>query len=222
MADVLIVDDEARIASFVGHALSRAGHRVEVVGGGAAALRRVSRHRFDLVVLDLMMPGVDGFEVLESLADSEPPVRVLVLSAIGDVACKVRCLSMGAVDYLPKPFAVAELLARVSARLRDDESSSTPAHWLHAGDAVLDMHRHALVVDGHAVQLSPREFVLLENLMRSPGQVRTREELLAQVWGWSNDGNSNVVDVCVRRLRGKLHRELIETVRNVGYSFVAG
>jgi two-component system, OmpR family, response regulator len=146
---------------------------------------------------------------------------VLVLSAAGDVESKVRCLELGAADYLTKPFALAELVARVRTRLRRRESAAEPEPVLSAGKLRLDLRRRTAELGGRAVALSAREFVLLSHLVRRAGQVCTREELLADVWGYTFDPGTNVVDVYVRRIRAKLGAGLVETVRNVGYALVA-
>jgi two-component system, OmpR family, response regulator len=171
------------------------------------------------VLLDLMLPGMDGVSVLRRLMQERPGQRVLVLSAVGDVTSKVRCLELGATDYLPKPFAVAELIARVQARLRQP----APEHaerWVRAGGVSLDTNRRVAEFQGRSVVLSHRELLLLEFLMRRAGDVCDRERLLTEVWGYAFDPGTNVVDVYVGRLRAKLSGDLIETVRNVGYCFV--
>lgn len=221
MSRVLVVDDEPRICRFVSRALAAHGHLVETSTSGADALQRASERSFDLVVLDLLMPGIDGFAVLDELLSRDGTSRVLVLSAVGDVEAKVQCLRRGAVDYLAKPFAIAELLARVDARLGAPEAPSRPGRWLKVGPVELDLHRRMLHLDGRRTALSEREFLLLGHLMRRADEVCTRDELLADVWGLCFDPRSNVVDVYVRRLRSKLAQEHIETVRNVGYCFSA-
>jgi len=220
MARLLVVDDEPRICRFVSRALSAHGHVVETAVSGEDALARVAARSFDLVVLDLLLPGVDGFAVLQSLRAQDSSIRVLVLSAVGDVEARVHCLREGAVDYLAKPFAVAELIARVDARLT--QATTRPSfRWLEVGRVRLDLQKRVVDVEGRRTPLSQREFVLLSHLMRRADEVCTRDELLADVWGLCFDPQSNVVDVYVRRLRGKLRDEHIETVRNVGYCFSA-
>jgi two-component system, OmpR family, response regulator len=220
MARLLVVDDEPRICRFVSRALTAQGHVVETAVSGEDAIQRAAARPFDLVVLDLLLPGVDGFEVLQSLRAQDSSLRVLVLSAVGDIDARVHCLRMGAVDYLAKPFAVAELIARIDARLTD--APARPAsRWLEVGRVRLDIQKRVLELDGRRTTLSEREFALLCHLMRRADEVCTRDELLAEVWGFSFDPHSNVVDVYVRRLRGKLRDEHIETVRNVGYCFSA-
>jgi DNA-binding response OmpR family regulator len=217
---ILVVDDEQRICRFVARALEANGFQIQVAANGHDALRLVEAEDYAVIVLDLLLPGLDGYEVLRRVIRANPAQRVLVLSAIGDVESKVRCLQMGAVDYLPKPFAIAELIARVRRRI-DDRSAPPPPRWLEVGGVRLDLQRRVLRFDDREISLSHREFILMGHLMRRAGEVCTRDELLADVWGYSFDPGSNVVDVCVRRLRSKLEQGAIETVRNVGYSFVA-
>jgi DNA-binding response OmpR family regulator len=216
MPRVLLVDDEPRIVSFISRALSAEGLGVDSAHDGMRALELARSRRYELVVLDLLLPGLDGLSVLQGIMDSRPEQRVLILSALSDVDSKVRCLELGASDYLPKPFALAELLARVRARLRQPEAPVAP-RLLTAGRVTLDLVRRVADCGSGPVSLSEREFLLLQYLMRKDGEVCTREELLADVWGYSFDPGSNVVDVYVGRLRSKLGAELIETVRNVGY-----
>jgi two-component system copper resistance phosphate regulon response regulator CusR len=220
VARVLVVDDEPRIRRFVSRALGAHGHTVETAESGEDALRLAAAHDFALVVLDLLLPGIDGYDVLDKLLAADSSTRVLVLSAVGDVESRVQCLRMGAVDYLPKPFAVAELLARVDARLAERPNKAAE-RWLKVGPVHLDLQRRVLHDGERRTTLSQREFVLLGHLMRRADEVCTRDELLADVWGFCFDPGSNVVDVYVARLRSKLQRRHIETVRNVGYCFSA-
>lgn len=221
MARVLVVDDEPRICRFVSRALAAHGHTVETAASGEDALERAAARAFDLVVLDLLLPGIDGFQVLHNLLAQDAGARVLVLSAVGDVDARVHSLRAGAVDYLGKPFAVAELIARVDARLAEVQPPRAAERWLEVGPVRLDIQRRVLSVGGRSTSLSQREFVLLVHLMRRADEVCTRDELLADVWGLCFDPRSNVVDVYVRRLRSKLRDDHIETVRNVGYCFSA-
>jgi two-component system OmpR family response regulator len=171
-------------------------------------------------VLDLLLPHLNGISVLRDLLESRPDQRVLVLSALSDVETKVRCLEFGASDYLSKPFSLAELIARVRARLR--QPGAGPRHQvLRGGGLTLDLTRRVVEAEGRHITLSEREFLLLEYLMRQDGEVCSRERLLSEVWGYSFDPGSNLVDVCVGRLRSKLGGDVIETVRNVGYRFNA-
>ena len=220
MARVLVVDDEPRIVDFVSRALAAEGFVVDREYDGARALELAARERYELVVLDLLLPGLDGISVLHGLIEQRPDQRVVVLSALSDVETKVRCLESGASDSLSKPFSLAELVARIRARLR--QPAAGPRHRsLEAGGLRLDLTRRLAERDGTRVALSEREFLLLEHLMRADGAVCSRQELLAEVWGYSFDPGSNVVEVCVRRLRAKVGADVIETVRNVGYRFDA-
>jgi DNA-binding response OmpR family regulator len=222
MPRILVIDDEPRIVQFVARALSSQGFGVDRALDGGRGLELAQNGRHKLVLLDLMLPVVDGFTVLDRLVKSRPERPVLVLSALSDVASKVRCLDLGASDYLPKPFELAELIARIRARLRRPTESGLD-QALEAGGVKLDLLRRT-VEGGNAngpVGLSEREFVLLQYLMRKEGEVCTREELLEDVWGYSFDPGTNVVDVYVGRLRAKLGSEKIETVRNVGYCLLS-
>jgi DNA-binding response OmpR family regulator len=220
MPRVLVVDDEPRIVSFVSRALTAEGFGVDSAHDGLRALDLARSLSYDLILLDLRLPGLDGITVLRSLLEIRPEQRVLILSAITDVDSKVRCLELGASDYLPKPFALAELLARIRARLRQQHVRSEP-RILEWGGVRLDVLRRTADGGTGPVALSEREFLLLQHLIRVQGEVCTRDELLSSVWGFSFDPGSNVVDVYVGRLRSKLGAATIETVRNVGYRFVA-
>jgi DNA-binding response OmpR family regulator len=261
---ILIVDDEPKIRSFIGRALAAAGYATEFADSGAEGLRRALATRYDLVILDLVMPDLDGRQVLGRLLAARPGQAVIVLSCVADVAAKVDCLERGAQDYLTKPFSLAELLARVRVRLRGEphahaeasarngtaagsgtaerggtggpqaphpsapsapSSAGVDAHpyaeVIRAGDVTLDVGR--LVADiGHGpVPLTRLEFLLLRELAEHVGQSVPKGKLLATVWGYDFDPGSNVVDVCVRRLRSKLGFDLIKTVRGEGYQLVA-
>ena len=235
---ILIVDDEPKIRSFIGRALSAAGYATEFADCGTEGLRRALDAYYDLVILDLVMPDLDGRQVLGQLLAKHPDQEVIVLSCVADVAAKVDCLERGAQDYLTKPFSLAELLARVRVRLRVDahsrgdlpaqeRSAGQPARphphaeVIRAGHVTLDVGR--LVADiGHGpVPLTRLEFLLLRELAEHVGQSVPKGKLLATVWGYDFDPGSNVVDVCVRRLRSKLGFDLIKTVRGEGYQLVA-
>jgi two-component system OmpR family response regulator len=217
---VLVADDEPRIVSFVTRALTSEGFRVDAALDGRRALELATSQRYDLVVLDLLLPEVDGIAVLQDLIEHRPDQRVLVLSALSDVETKVRCLELGASDYLSKPFSLAELIARMRARLR--QPAAGPRHrYLDAGGLRLDLTKRIAELGGRRIPLGEREFQLLEHLVRQDGEVSSRQRLLSEVWGYSFDPGSNVVDVCVGRLRAKVGAGTIETVRNVGYRFVA-
>lgn len=221
MARVLVVEDDERIARLVARTLREDGHCVECAATGPEGLEQALATDFDLVVLDLMLPGLDGTEVLARLLEAKPEQRVFVLSAVPEISARVACLEAGATDFLGKPFAVAELVARVRARMRAP-APSVPKRWLSIGQISLDLRLHRATVTGRQVDLSFREFLLLRHLMERVDQACTRTELLADVWGMMFDPGSNVVDVGVRRLRSKLDTpNRVETVRNVGYRFVA-
>lgn len=218
MTRVLVVDDEPRIASFVSRALTAEGFQVDAAPDGRRGLELARSGRYALVVLDLLLPGMDGVSVLRDLMQVRPDQRVLVLSAISDVQSKVECLELGASDYLPKPFSLAELIARVRARLRQPASGPDERYVRLAG-VTLDLARRVADVGEGPVALPEREFLLLRSLMLRGGEVCGRQRLLEEVWGYGFDPGSNVVDVCVGRLRARLGADVIETVRSVGYRF---
>lgn len=219
MGRVLVIEDDDRIGRLVTRALTNDGLGAVRAATGPAGLEMALRDEYDLVVLDLMLPGLDGREVLRRLLDARPGQRVLVLSAVPEIGTRVAVLEEGAVDFLGKPFAVAELVARVRARLRLPAPGAAP-RWLRVGPVRLDLHRRRISVNGTDLELPLREFLLLQHLMSRAGQTCSRNELLADVWGLTFDPGSNVVDVYVRRLRNKLDRpDRIETVRHVGYAY---
>jgi DNA-binding response OmpR family regulator len=216
MSRVLVVDDEPRIVAFVTRALSAEGLEADGAYDGLRALELTVAGRYELVVLDLLLPDLDGLSVLQGMLRRHPGQQVLVLSALTDVATKVQALELGATDYLAKPFALKELVARVKARLRQPEQK--PAEQNTTLRAVsLDVVRRTADSGAGPVLLSEREFLLLQMLIKVGGQVCSREQLLSEVWGYYFDPASNVVDVVIGRLRSKLGAEVIETVRSVGY-----
>jgi two-component system, OmpR family, response regulator len=216
VARVLVVDDEEKLVSFVLRALTAHGVSADGTTEGATGLRMALSGSFDLIILDLLMPGNDGSWVLEQAIAQRPSQRVLVLSALSDLETKLRCFRLGATDYLTKPFALPELLARVRAQLRANGTSNNDSS-VSAGGITLDVqHRRVDAGDG-PVKVSEREFLLLRHLLVHAGEVCTRQEILSDVWGCSFDPGTNVVDVYVKRLRSKLGPFAIETVRNVGY-----
>ncbi len=217
---ILLVDDEPRIRDFIGRALTAAGVTVEFAATGHEGLELTTMGDYDLVILDLVMPDLDGRLVLERLMKIRPDQPVLVLSCLADVSSKVDCLDLGAQDYLTKPFSLAELLARVRARLRAEGHQS--GEVLRVGDLVLDTVRLQADCGHGAVSLTRLEFLLLRELMEYAGHSVPKGQLLYSVWGYAFDPGSNVVDVCVRRLRRKLGFELIKTVRGEGYQLAAG
>lgn len=212
---VLLVDDEPRIRDFVRRALAGGGYATDFAVSASEGLRRALEGDYDLVILDLIMPDMDGRHVLAQLLRQRPDQAVLVLSCLADVTTKVDCLELGAQDYLAKPFSLAELLARVRVRLRGEAHGLSEV--LRAGDLVLDVGRLEADSGQGPVALTRLEFLLLRELMEHAGQSVGKGQLLASVWGYDFDPGSNVVDVCVRRLRSKLGFELIKTVRGEGY-----
>ena len=226
VSDVLVVEDEPDIRNLVVHHLTREGFRCRAVGTGADALARVKPITPDLVVLDLMLPGMDGLEVCRRLrADpATASVPIIMLTAKADEVDRVVGLEMGADDYIVKPFSPKELVARVRAVLRRARPGE-PGRPLSAGGVSLDAARHVVTVAGHPVELTPKEFDLLHALMESAGRVLSREHLLNRVWGYAHADaiESRTVDVHIRRLRAKLGAEerRIATVKGVGYRFEA-
>jgi DNA-binding response OmpR family regulator len=218
VAAVLVIDDEPDIRRFIARALLGHGFEVDCAADGERGLALAQTGRYQLVMLDLLLPDSNGVSVLKAITAARPDQAVLVLSALSDVESKVRCLELGANDYLTKPFALAELMARVRARMRET-ATPPPERFLRVGVVTLDLQRHVAELNGKHVSLPLREFQLLAFLMRRAGTVCTRQQLLTEVWNCPFDPGTNVVDGCVRRLRHKLGRDVIETLRNVGYAF---
>ncbi len=218
---VLVVEDDERISSFLQRGLADQGHQVSVAATGDDGLEMALDPYVELVILDLGLPVRDGQEVLALLRQQRSALPVLVLTARDDLDQKVRALDAGADDYLTKPFALDELLARVRALSRRSDQSTSDV--IEISGVRLDLRSRRVEVDGATVDLSTREFALLEYLMRHAGQVMSRTQILAAVWGYDFDPLSNVVDVYVRYLRRKIDRDdessLIETVRGAGYRF---
>ncbi len=218
---IVVVEDEPSLARLLGRILGGAGHTVTVAGtvvGALAAIRTVDP---ELIVLDLVLPDGRGEDVLAELMRFRPSSRVLVLSSMTQVATRVGVLEGGAVDFLAKPFANAELLARVNARIRTPAPAVSVPRYLRKAGVEVDVQQRELVVDRCRISLTQREFVLLTYLLQRAPEPCTRAELLERVWGTRFDTGTNVVDVCVRRLRSKLSDDKIETVRNVGYRIAA-
>jgi DNA-binding response OmpR family regulator len=212
---VLVIDDEPRVLHFVSRALAAEGVDVDTAESGADGFRLALSQAYRLVILDLIMPGVDGMTVLRRLLHHKPDQAVLILSCLTDTASKVRALDLGAVDYLGKPFALSELLARVRARMR-----VKPVHdgfVLRTRDLVLDPVRHEVTTPSRTVLLTRRESALLGELMHHAGESVSKRRLLSEVWGYDFDPETNVVDVYVRRIRKKLGPSSVSTVRGVGY-----
>lgn len=220
MSTVMIVDDEERIRTLVARSLASEGHHVVSTGDGLSALDRLASEDIDLVLLDLMMPRCNGLTVLASLRERKDETPVIVLSGVTDIAARVQALELGAVDVVAKPFSLVELLARTRRHMGTRRVPPADNRYLNAGGIQLDLDRRYAQVANREVSLTEREFSLLAHLMRRRGEVCRREELLHDVWGLNFDPGSNVVEVCVRRLRNKLHPDPpIETIRRVGYSF---
>ena len=218
MSRILIAEDEPGIVSFLRKGLEAAGHTTLVAEDGISAAHAARDRDFDLMILDLGLPGRDGNEVLAEIRSRGERLPVIILTARSGVADTVAGLEGGADDYMTKPFSFEELLARVKVRLR--EPGSPESDELTAGGVVLELKTRKVRVGDREVELSAREFILAETFFRHPGQVLSREQLLSNVWGYDFDPGSNVVDVYVGYLRRKLGKELIETVRGMGYRLV--
>jgi two-component system copper resistance phosphate regulon response regulator CusR len=213
---ILVTEDEPRILSFLTRGLEAEGFTVDSACDGAEALRHAEHAHYDLVVLDLLLPHVNGLTVLSELRRAQPELPVLILSARADLATKLRGFSLGASDYVAKPFSLDELIARIRAQLR--RFAPAEPNLVRAGRLTLDLARRRAWLEDHSADLSDREFRLLHHLSLHPGEIVSRERLLEEVWGYHFDPGSNVVEVCVRRLRKKLGPDApIETVRNAGY-----
>src|SRR6476469_2432874 len=214
---ILIVEDEARLARHISSALIEAGHDPAIVQDGETAIGRAQESAFDLLLLDVMLPGMDGFEVLRRLREAGTRARVLMLTARGEVNDRVNGLQMGADDYLSKPFAMQELVARVRALGR--RYMEEPKPTLRAANLTLRLADQQVQRGGRAIELSSRELTLLKVLMREPGRVFTRTELCERVWEREHEYDMKLVEVFVGRLRKKLGEPaLIHTVRHIGYT----
>jgi len=221
---ILIVDDEPKIRSFIGRALTAAGYQTNSASTGTEGLRQALTGQYDLIILDLVMPDMKGRDFLDFLLSQRADQAVMVLSCLADVPTKVDCLERGAQDYLTKPFSLAELLARVRVRLRADahphDETARAGEVIRAGELTLDVGRLVADIGAGPVALTRLEFLLLRELAEHAGESVPKGMLLATVWGYDFDPGSNVVDVCVRRLRSKLGFDLIKTVRGEGYQLV--
>lgn len=215
---ILVAEDEERIASFVAKGLRSAGFTPTVVSDGTSALGHALTDDFDLLVLDIGLPELDGFSVLRRLREKRCAIPVIMLTARDSIDDTVAGLEGGADDYMSKPFRFEELLARIRLRLREERAPEVSA--LRLGDLTLDLRTRRATVAGRTVDLTAREFLVAELLLRNPGQVLSREQLLSRVWGYDFDAQSNVVDVYMRYLRRKLGAARIETVRGMGYRMV--
>ncbi len=218
MSRILIAEDEPRIAAFIEKGLRANGFTTTVANNGADAIDKALSCQFDLMILDLNLPQQDGFQVLQQLRGQGENLPVIILSARDQVEDKVTGFEVGADDYVTKPFRFAELLARVRARLRQPAIATTKEErLLQHGEIRLDLYTRQVCVNDRPVKLSAKEFQLVETLMRHPGQVLSREQLLDQVWGYDYDPGSNIVDVYIGYLRKKLGTGQIETLRGMGY-----
>jgi DNA-binding response OmpR family regulator len=218
---ILVIEDEPRILAFLVRGLEAEGFRVDAAGTGAAGLKRALAASYDAVILDLLLPGLDGLSVLRELHEQLPELPVVIVSARSDLPTKLRGFGLGASDYLAKPFALDELVARLRVQLRK-HAVRHEDNLLCVGTLTLDLARRQARLGELVADLSDREFRLLHHLVEHAGTIVSRERLLAEVWGYHFDPGSNVVEVCVRRLRKKLGDDApIETVRHAGYRLSA-
>ncbi len=222
---VLVIEDDSEIAHFVQRGLKEIGHGAEIASDGVSGLETARDGGFDVLVVDRMLPGRDGLSVIQALRAEGNRTPVLILSALGEVDDRVKGLKAGGDDYLTKPFALSELLARIEALARRVSPEETATRYM-VGDLVLDRLTHKVTRGGDAIILQPREFRLLEYLMRNAGQVVTRTMLLEHVWDYHFDPQTNVIDVHISRLRSKIDKgfdkPLLHTVRGAGYTIRHG
>lgn len=224
MANILVIEDEQGISSFIAKGLKAAGHQTTVVETGRDGIYHLLTDGYDLAILDIGLPDIDGFEVLEQARGQGVSIPVIILTARSSVEDTVSGLESGADDYMAKPFRFEELLARVRLRLRGAQQSvarSTDTTVVTVGDLTLDLRSRRVNVMGKEEELSAREFAMLEFFMTHPDQVLSRVQLLDNVWGYDFDPGSNVVDVYVRYLRQKIGNARLETVRGMGYRLVS-
>jgi len=218
---ILVVEDEQRLARLLQRVLQDEGHTVHLAHDGATGLDMALHGDYDLAILDLMLPDLDGVEICRHLRAAGVRTPILMLTARGAVEDRVTGLNAGADDYLVKPFAMAELVARVNALLRRARGTDGPPTILQVADLTLDLLRHEARRGGQVIELTPKEFALLEYLMRNPGRALTRSQIIDRVWQYDLDSLSNVVDIYIHYLREKIDRgfgrPLIKTVRGVGY-----
>jgi DNA-binding response OmpR family regulator len=214
---LLVIEDEPRILGFLARGMEAEGFTVDAAETGAEGLERALRSAYDVVLLDLLLPGLDGLSILRELQRRRPELPVVIVSARSDLQTKLRGFGLGASDYVSKPFAFDELVARVRVQLRRRVPTSDQG-LVRAGALTLDLARRQARIGELVADLSDREFRVLHHLVEHAGTIVSRERLLAEVWGYHFDPGSNVVEVCVRRLRKKLGEEaVIETVRHAGY-----
>jgi len=214
---ILVIEDEPRILAFLARGLEAEGFRVDAAGTGPTGLKQALASSYDAVILDLLLPGLDGLTVLRELQRRAPELPVVIVSARSDLPTKLRGFGLGASDYLAKPFALDELVARLRVQLRR-HAVKHDENVVRAGTLTLDLARRQARIGELVADLSDREFRLLHHLVEHAGTIVSRERLLSEVWGYHFDPGSNVVEVCVRRLRKKLGTDApIETVRHAGY-----
>lgn len=218
--NILLVEDEPQLSELVGRALLQAGHTVGTAADGPSGLEKVTSSRCDLLVLDVNLPGFDGFELLARVRAAGLPVRVLMLTARSEVGDRVAGLKAGADDYLTKPFALEELLARVEV-LGRRVAVAEPEALIHIGDLCMDLAQHRITRGGRRIELSPREFQVLQVLIREPGRTFSRDEMCERIWERAHEYDTRTVEVFIMRLRRKLDRSgeesIIRTIRNEGY-----
>lgn len=217
---ILVIEDDPRILSFLKRGLENERYAVDLTKDGESGLAMASASEYDLVILDIRLPGMDGFELCRSMRQRDIDVPILMLTALSDVGDRVRGLDSGADDYLTKPFALKELLARLRSLLRRGAPRQGPV--LQVGDLTLDPSSHVVTLTGNPIDLTVREFSLLEFFMRRQGEVLSRSQILKHVWAYDFDPSSNIVDVYVRYLRTKIDKgeessPVIRTVRGIGY-----
>ena len=221
MTKILLVEDEEKLARFVELELKHEGYAVDKAFDGRAGLEMAEGGGYDLLLLDIMLPGLNGLEVLRRLRKAGNSMPVIMLTARDAVMDKVTGLDMGADDYVTKPFSIEELLARIRASLRKQSAQKQDSGLLSCGGLTVDVSRHRVTRDGKDIELTGREFSLLQYFMENKTIVLTRDQLLEKVWGYEYLGETNVVDVYVRYLRGKIDdgfdQKLLQTVRGVGY-----
>ena len=217
---LLLIEDDARVADHVARGLREAGHLVDVARAGREGLLKAAAEQFDAIILDRMLPEIDGLKILHTIRATGDNTPVLILSALGDVDERIKGLRAGGDDYLPKPFALSELIARVEVLGRRGPAI-TETTQLVIGDLVVDLLGRTVIRAGRRIDLTPREFRILEYLMRNEGRVVTRSMLLENVWDYSFDPQTNIIDQHVSRLRQKVDRDfatpLIQTIRGTGY-----
>lgn len=220
--DILVVEDNSRISEFLVKGLEESGFSVSLAENGIDARTEIGSRKWDLILLDIMLPDIDGYELVQYTRFKKINTPILILSALGDVDDKIKALDMGADDYLSKPFHFAELLSRINALLRRRTmSDNTPdKDWLKCDDLILDIERHRVTRGGIVVNLTLQEFMLLKTLMENMDRVLTRSQILDSVWGIQYNTNTNIVDVYISYLRNKIdsgNRKIIETVKGRGY-----